>query len=305
MSIKSARVQINGSWTALTYNSSTGKWEATITAPNVTSFNQSGGYYPVTLEATNDAGTTAAIDTSDAALGETLRLVVKETVAPVITIASPTAGAALTSNKPSIVVRVTDETNGSGVNTDTFKLTLDDNTYTRDSSGMTMTSITNGYQFTFVPRTALADGSHTIKADCSDNDGNAATQKTAKVTVDTTPPVLNVSTPENGLITATAACIVRGTTNDATSSPVTVTVKLNTNSAVTATVDSGGNFEKTITLAEGDNTIVITATDAAGKTSSVTRTVTLDTSVPKFTNLTIAPNPVNTSNSVVISVTIA
>ena len=304
MSIASARVKVNGIWTSLTYNSGTGKWEGQITAPNVTSFNQSGGYYPVTIEATNSAGTTATIDPSDAELGDALKLVVKETVKPVITIVSPTAGAYITNNKPAIVVTVTDETNGSGVDPDTFKLTVDSAVYTQASSGMVKSAIANGYQFTFTPSAALSDGGHTIKADCSDNDGNAAVQKTVTATIDTVPPVLTVSSPENGLVTASASCIVHGVTNDQSSSPVSVTIKVNDGAAQSVTVGADGTFEKTVTLSEGANTIVVTATDSAGKSSSVTRTVTLDTSVPTFSDLTIAPNPVNTSGSVIISVKI-
>ena len=54
----------------------------------------------------------------------------------------------------------------------------------------------------------------------------------------------------------------------------------------------------------GANVIKVTATDAAGKTSSVTRTVTLDTSVPQITAATITPNPVDAGATMVISVTI-
>lgn len=304
MSIESARVKVNDVWTSLTYNDGTEKWEGQITAPNVTSFNQAGGYYPVTIEATNSAETTATVDPSDASLGDSLKLVVKETVKPVITIVSPTAGAYLTNNKPAIVVTVTDEVNGSGVDPDTFKLTVDSTVYTQDSAGMVKTTIANGYQFTFTPGTALSDGSHTIKADCSDNDGNAAVQKTVTATIDTTPPVLTVSSPENGLVTASASCIVRGVTNDQSSSPVSVTIKVNDGAAESVSVGSDGAFEKTVTLLDGLNTIVVTATDSAGKSSSVTRTVTLDTSVPTFSDLTISPNPANTSGSVIISVKI-
>lgn len=56
MAITKVRVKINGVWSNLALNSSTGKWEGTITAPATTSYNQSGGYWPVTVEATNSAG---------------------------------------------------------------------------------------------------------------------------------------------------------------------------------------------------------------------------------------------------------
>ena len=65
------------------------------------------------------------------------------------------------------------------------------------------------------------------------------------------------------------------------------------------TVGAGGAFSKAVTLAEGANTIVITATDAAGKVSTVTRNVTLDTSVPAIT-----PNPVDAGATMAIAVEI-
>lgn len=72
----------------------------------------------------------------------------------------------------------------------------------------------------------------------------------------------------------------KGTTNDVTSSPVTVTVKLNSKTAETVSVGNDGSFNKTLTLTSGTNTIIVVAKDSAGKTTTVTRTVTLDTTAP-------------------------
>ena len=63
MAIKQVRVKINGVYTNLTKNASTGKWTGTVTAPAVTSHNQAGGYYPITVEAVNDAGGCHGYDT--------------------------------------------------------------------------------------------------------------------------------------------------------------------------------------------------------------------------------------------------
>lgn len=63
MAITKVRVKINGVWSNLALNSSTGKWEGSITAPAVTSYNQTGGYWPVTVEATNSAGTVTTVPT--------------------------------------------------------------------------------------------------------------------------------------------------------------------------------------------------------------------------------------------------
>jgi hypothetical protein len=157
---------------------------------------------------------------------------------------------------------------------------------------------------TYTPATALSDGSHTVTITVSDNDGNAATAKSTTYKVDTVPPTLNISAPTNELVTNATSLVVRGTTNDTASSPVTVKMTLNGTDQGSVTVDSSGAFTKTLTLASGANTIVITATDAAGKASTVTRTVTLDTSKPVVKSATITPNPVDAGASMVISVVV-
>lgn len=299
MAIKTVRAQVNGTWHTLTYNSATGAYEATITAPGATSYHQSGGYYNVTVEATNDAGTSA---TADGSTLSGLQLVVKEKVAPVISILSPTSGAFVTNSKQPVVFTITDESGGSGVNLNSVVVKLDGTAVA--ASTLTHTAITNGYSFTYTPASALGDGSHTVTVNASDNDGNAATQKSTTFKVDTVAPTLNISAPSDGLITSNSSLVVKGTTNDTTSSPVSISIKLNGADQGAVTVGSDGSFSKTIVLAEGSNTIVITATDAAGKTTSVTRTVKLDTSVPEIVSATITPNPADAGATVVISVVI-
>ena len=300
MAIKTVRAKVNGTWHNLTYNSSTKKWEASITAPGATSYNLPGGCYDIEVEATNDAGTTG---TASAATLDGLKLVVREKVAPVITILSPSSGAYVTNSKQPVVFTVIDETGGSGVDLDTLVVKQDG--VSAAASTLAKTAVTGGYSVTYTPAAALSDGSHTVTIDVSDHDGNAAAQKTTSYTVDTVPPTLNVTAPEAGLITNSASLTVRGTTNDATSSPVTVRVSLNGVDKGAATISADGSFTKALTLANGSNTIVVTATDAAGKSSSVTRTVTLDTSVPVIQSAAVTPNPIDAGATMLISVVIA
>lgn len=299
MAIKTVKATINGQTYDLTLNSASGKWEATITAPGKTSYNLAGGYYNVSVEATNEAGTKGSADASTV---DGLKLVVKETVAPVITIVSPTAGAYVANSKQAVVFNITDETGGSGVDISTLVVKQDGTAVA--AANITHTAITNGYSVTYTPSAALSDGSHTVTINCKDHDGNAATEKSTTYTVDTVPPTLNVTSPADGLITAASSATVAGTTNDATSSPVVITISLNGTDQGTIPVGTGGTFSKVVTLKEGSNTIIVKAKDAAGKESSVTRTVTLDTSVPKIKAATITPNPVDTGKTMVISVTI-
>lgn len=299
MAIKQVRAQVNGQWYVLTLQAN-GKYEASITAPGATSFNQPGGYYNVTVEATNTAGTAG---TADAGTLDGLKLYVKETVAPVITILSPSGGAYVTNNKQPVVFTITDEAGGSGVKLDSVVVKLDGSPVS--AGEVTHSAISNGYSFTYTPAQALGDGDHTVTVDATDNDGNAAAQKSTTFKVDTIPPTLNVTSPTEGMITSTQSLTVSGTTNDATSSPVTVKISLNGADQGAVTVGGDGAFSKAVTLKEGANVIVVTATDAAGKSSSVTRNVTLDTSVPQIVSATITPNPVDAGQTMLISVEVS
>ena len=299
MAIQTVQANVNGTWHTLTYNPDNQRWEATITAPGATSFNQPGGYYNVQVQATNTAGTQG---TADGSTLPGLQLIVKETVAPVITITSPSNGARVTNSNQPVTFTVIDEAGGSGVNLESVAVKLDN---TPVSAGeITHSAVTNGYSFTFTPASPMGDGSHTVTVDASDNDGNAAEQKSTTFIVDTVAPSLNVTSPTDGLVTNNASMTVTGTTNDATSSPVTVTVQLNSQDQGAVTVEPNGSFSKSITLATGANVIVVTSTDQAGKSTSVTINVTLDTSVPQIVSATITPNPVDAGQTMVISVQI-
>lgn len=300
MALKTITATINGVATTLTLNSATGKYEATITAPAKSSKGQAGGYYNVMVKATDTANNATTVDASHATLGSKLKLYVKEKVAPIITPTYPSANATLITNKPTITWEITDD--DSGVNPDTIGIIIDSGT--KITSGITKEAITKGYRCSYTPTNALSDGSHTIKLDASDKDGNAATQKLVTFKIDTVPPTLNVSSPVEGSITNNNTVSVSGTTNDVTSSPVTVTIKVNSGSAEAVSVGTNGTFTKSITLAEGANTIVITAKDSAGKTTTITRHVTLDTIAPTISDVTITPNPVDCGKTFTITVTV-
>lgn len=296
MAVNTVRAFINGTWHTLTYNGTTSKYEKTISAPTTTSFNLAGGYYPITVEATDDFGNIAT-DTAS-------RLTVKEITKPVVTITSPSAGAMLINSTPPITFTLRDEAGGSGVKLTTLAFKIDSGaTVGSVSPGMVCNAVTNGYDCTYTPQTALSDGAHTITVNVADNDGNTATQKTVTFTVDTIAPTLNVTAPIDTLKTNQAAVSIIGSTNDATSSPVVVTIKLNGVDQGVVTV-TGGNFSKAITLANGANTIIVRSTDAAGKFAEITRTVTLNTGAPVITNIVLTPNPVDVGASIIISCTV-
>lgn len=291
--LQSVKAVVNGQTHTLTYNSATNKYEATLTAPAQSSYNQTGHYYGVTVTAEDAAGNTTTVGPNDATLGENLRLVVKEKTAPVITITSPTAGQLLTSNQPAIAFTVTDS--DSGVDPDTIVLQIDGS----EVSGITKTKSGNTYSCSYTPPEILADGAHTIAVDASDHDGNEAIQKSISFKIDTVPPELSVTSPVDGFITNQSSVTVSGTTNDVTSSPVTLTVN-----GASVQVYDDGTFSTTISLVTGENEITVIATDGAGRSTTVTRTVTVDTTPPVISDVSLAPNPADVGQTYVISVSV-
>lgn len=303
MAIKIVKAVINGNEYNLSFNSGTGKWEATIPAPTGSSFNQEGGKYNVQLTAVNDADTSSTIDRSDVEFGDILALKVLEKQPPVIVITSPGIDAFMPTATPTIKFKITDDTIGSGgdsgINLSSLILKVDNTTVT--SANITINPVNGGYECEYISN-ALADGTHTITIDVSDNDGNAATPASVSFSVDTVPPALNITEPADGLITNTPDLTIVGETNDSSNTKVKVEILLNGVSQGDVTVDESGNFSKTIKLAVGSNEIVITSTDSSGKVSTVTRTVVLDVSVPVFKVVSLTPNPVDAGATLTLTV---
>lgn len=299
MAVKTVQAVVNGQTHTLNLNSATGKYETTITAPEKSSYPLSGHYYPVTVKAEDVAGNVTTADHEHSTLGESLKLKVKEKTAPVIAIIYPTASAAIANNKPTIRWKVTD--NDSGVNQNTIGITIDQGSKITGPA-IVKKAVTGGYECSYTPSQAMTDGQHTIKLDASDNDGNAAVQKSVQFKVDTVPPTLNLNNPVEDFVTNKLDILIDGTTNDLTSSPVTVTYKINNGEAVMVTVNSDGKFSITAKGINGENTIAVTARDSAGKETTITRHLTIDTVAPVIRAVTITPNPVDSGKTYIISV---
>ncbi len=291
MAVTKVIATIEGQTYNLSYNSSSGAWEGTATAPGKSSFNKTGGYYGIGITAYDDSGNSITVNAADANFGTLLRLTVKETVKPTISIVSPTSGALLTNNKPTISWKCQDA--DSGVKSSTIKLYIDG---TEVDGTISASGSAASYTCSYIPTSALSDGSHTLKFACTDNDGNSY-EKSINIKIDTVAPTLTVSSPSGNIKTNKGTITVSGYTNDLTSSPVTVTVN-----GTAVTVNASGYFSTEVALVAGENAITVVATDGAGKTSTITRKVTYDNAPPVFESVSITPNPVNAGNTFKISV---
>ena len=301
----SVKAKINGVEHTLTLNTSNGKYEATIQAPNDSSYNfNPGHYYPVQVTATDEANNSASVDDTHSELGNSLKLFVKEKILPTITSVSPSSGANMTTSNPKISFRVLDNSNGqtsgfSGIDNSSLKLTVNGSLV--DNSKITSTGITGGYQCEYTPTEALPEGTCVFTITVSDFDGNTSATTTVNFKIDTQPPTLNVTEFESSH-TNNDTIVVTGSTSDQTSSPVTINIKVGSVDQGAVNVLADGSFSKTIQLVNGLNTITITATDSAGKQSTVTKTITLKTDAPVIKSVFIKENPVDAGQTYIISV---
>jgi len=310
-SISSVVVTING--VNITLESQDGlTWTKTTTAPAASSFPLTGGYYPVSVTAQYATGTSTTVnDQTAGALGQACRLVVKEKVAPTasITGAFATNGSYLKVATQRLSLTLLDNANGqssgySGIDLSTLtavfsSMTLGaSKTKTLTSNDFTTSAVTGGYS-AYADVTFEDADDWVLTVNVSDNDGNAMTALTRSFTIDTVAPQLTVTAPVDNLSTAASTVAVTGTTD----SDATLTITVDGGSPTTVTVGQTGAFSHNVTFsASGTHTIVITATDAAGNATTITKSVWYSTDAPTITSVTLTPNPADGGATYLITV---
>ncbi|MFP2930701.1 hypothetical protein ACLESO_36990, partial [Pyxidicoccus sp. 3LG] len=126
-------------------------------------------------------------------------------------------------------------------------------------------SMTRGADGKYRHTLPLMEGSNAFTVEALDAAGNSATVA-LQVVRDSERPVLVVTSPEEDAIVTTATVTVSGTVTDATA--VTLTI-----SGAAAALEAGGAFSVTRPVQQGENTVTLVATDAAGNRTTVSRTV--------------------------------
>lgn len=210
----------------------------------------------ITISATDEAGNPSATSID----------VYRDTAAPIVTIA-PDEGTIVGTPIPSFGISVSDQTLTSvsidGVPQDPATVE-DDAVY-----GVSSVTLTGSIPL-------WHEGPNSIVVTAIDAGGNATTL-TRTVILDSTAPVVEITTPENG------ACYGSGS---ATVIPLAVDINDATATDITGDlIDSlpagGGTLTGTFALQEGVNTISVTATNpGVGLSATDTVTVTLDTIAP-------------------------
>ncbi|MBX3606480.1 MAG: VCBS domain-containing protein [Piscinibacter sp.] len=219
------------------------------------------GNYTVAASATDAAGNAATANDTGAI----------DLTAPTLTVDAP----ALTNDSTPTITGTTDLPAGSTV---TLVVT--------DSAGAVQTlttSVTVGGTYSIDVASALAEGSYAVVASASDSVGNAATANDSGA-VDLTAPSLTVDAPA---LTNDSTPTITGTTDLPAGSTVTLVVTDSAGAAqtVTATVAAGGTYAVDVpsALAEGNYTVVASATDAAGNAATANDNGAVDLTAPTLT----------------------
>ena len=223
------------------------------------------GTYNFTAIATNGPSSTSS---------QTFSLTV-DTQAPVVTVTS--TGGLTNSNEPAVTGTVSSAAGSVALAGATVTL------YEGSKAVGTGTVGTDGLNWTATVSSALSDGSNTLYAQVTDNEGLiSASSNTVTLDVATQPPVVTID--QTGSITNQNQQVISGTLT-AGDAPIgsTITLSDNGNAIGTATVGQDGKWSTTVTLGESTNAIVASITDQAGNSGSASVSYTLDTQPPVVT----------------------
>lgn len=282
-------------------------YQATVNAPNMSSFNLLENVFNVYIEATTTGGQSAHVDKNDPTFGNQCKLRVLEKIKPVIQFTFPSSdNAYITSTSTPVTGTITDVSLGgikdSGISLSTLKATVKKNGSPVEVQEGDITVDDDDedgiHSFSYMPTDGFTDGTWEVTINVSDNDGNAATAAVRTFTIDTIAPSIDINGPE---YSNTNTVTITGTTDPDETITVIITVG---EQQYTVNPDSSGAFSKEITLTEGSNVITAVARDMAGNTSPEPATITIivDSSVPLFQQVTISPNPADAGASLIITV---
>lgn len=250
---------------------SAGNWSVLIPAADLASLPDG----PRTVTATVTAGQTSA--TAD----RVINVAINDLPEPTIT--TPFGDGALNAADLQQNQTLTGNTGVSGSG-QTVTVQLGNQTYT------TTAGADGGWSVT-VPASqlqTLPTGQTPVVVTVTDGAGNSASSNTT-VTVDTTPPTLSLYTlTDDGKLNAQELTTDQVLSGNSSEAGQTVTVTLN-GQTYTTTTGSDGNWQITLLAADlgalspGANPVVVTTTDAAGNTTTVTDAIDVKTAQPSVT----------------------
>jgi len=269
-----------------------GEWSVDIPSGSESSYSQANHTYPIELHAFDAAGNETIMYATDDTYGDQLNIRVLEKTKPTATIVSPTQGSVLGSATQDIAMELSDA-GGSGLNMASVIFKVNNVQVTQ---GVSWQDGADGKKTCTYHATNLSDGSNSVSLQVTDNDGNVSDVATVSFVISTSAPTLNVTSPAEGLVTNSNTVTVAGTAA-AGSDAVTLTeVTIN---GEPADIGEGGAFSKEVSgLPDGANTITVVAKDSLGKTTTVTRHVTVDTKAPIISDVEAEATTVDANSTI-------
>jgi large repetitive protein len=211
-----------------------------------------------------------------------------DATAPVVTLTSPANGSSTTDTTPTF--SGTAGTAAGDSSTITVKIFLGTDTTGTLVQTLTTTAAAGTWSVDASP--ALAQGTYTARAEQADSTGNIGFSSANTFTVDTTAPVVTLTSPANGSLINDATPTLSGAagTLDGDSSTITVKIYQGSNTSgtllqtLTTTATAGAWSVDAATLAQGTYTAQAEQADAAGNIGhSSANTFTVDATAPVVT----------------------
>lgn len=273
------------------YSEETQEWSVDIPSGSESSYGETNHTYPIELHAFDAAGNETIMYATDDTYGDQLNIRVLEKTKPTATIVSPTEGSVLGSATQDIKMELQDA-GGSGLNMASVIFKVNNIQVTE---GVSWSDGADGKKTCTYHATNLSDGSNSVSLQVTDNDGNVSDVAEVTFVISTQAPTLNVTSPTENLLTNSKNVTVSGTAA-AGSDAVTLTeVTIN---GEPADIGEGGAFSEEIVLEEGQNTITVIAKDSLGKTTTVTRHVTVDTKAPIISDVEAEATTVDANSTI-------
>ena len=292
--VKEAYAMFQSKKVAATYDEASKTWSVTMTAPAESSWSQPNHVYLVELYAVDLAGNTGKLTSTDETYGAQLKIRVLEKTKPTATVVYPTQNSVIGKNTITAKLKVVDA-GGSGINQSSISVKVNGEV----KSGISWVSGASGELTADVALSGLSDGSNNITVDVQDNDGNAATQAKVTFIISTAAPKLDITEPADNLVTNGSTVTVAG--NASAGGSYSTVTKVTVNGEDAGVDLDSGDFSYDFELSPGENTITIVVTDNAGNTTTVTRHVTLDTTVPVITEVKAVATTVDASGQIKIT----
>lgn len=221
----------------------------------------SGGVWTITLSGIGDSVYLVTASVADAAgnIGITSQQLIVDTILPAVAIDSPVNGQSIDDNTPLIFSGNTEPASVvilylNGVPVDTLRT---------DAAG-----------FWSYTSPLLGEGTHSVFASATDGVGNIDSTNTIFFEVDTQNPIIGID-GDGSIETNDPTPTLSGTSGEADGDTVLVTINGNTYPSIL----SGGTWSITwpVTLGDGNYTVSVTITDAAGNAATTSQPLLIDT----------------------------